>query len=46
MANIKFERDGVEKVADESFTEALESVGWKAVEDKPKKKATRKKKDD
>tara|TARA_A200000113_G_scaffold42735_1_gene34638 strand:+ start:3931 stop:4071 length:141 start_codon:yes stop_codon:yes gene_type:complete len=41
--DIKFEKDGVTKTTHEKFTKELEAVGWKVVEDKPKKKETKSK---
>jgi len=32
--DIKYEKDGVQKMAGERFKEALEAVGWKVVEEK------------
>lgn len=43
MADIKYEKDGVVKLAGERFKKDLEKVGWKVVQEKPAKKA---KKDD
>ena len=43
MTDIKFEKDGVVKTTHKKFTEDLIAVGWKVVEDKPKKQPAKKK---
>jgi hypothetical protein len=46
MADIKYERNGVEKLAGERFKDALIAEGWSVVEDKPKRGRPAKKDDD
>jgi hypothetical protein len=43
MKDIKYTRNGIEKMAQERFKGALIAEGWSVVEDKPQK-ATEKKK--